>query len=473
MKCKTAIAVIASLGCMLPVSAMAQDQTADDSVTLDELLEQVRTQTTRDQQRLRQREKEFAQARDRQQALLAEAKAERERLENRSSQLEATFDDNKQQIEERQQDLDEKLGNLKELFGVFQQTAGDLQGTVRSSAVSAQYPGRHQWLETFAERMSRASEISTVEDIETLWYELQREMTATGKVVRFESPVLLKDGSRAERDVIRLGGFGAVMAEPEPRYLAWRAKNQNLAELQRQPADRYLDMLNTFAASEDESSRFGLDPTGGSLLERLVQSPTLRERIDQGGLVGYIILAVGFITLLVALERIVMLAWTSAKVNAQCRDPHNPDDGNPLGRVLNVFHANRGIDSETLEMKLGEAVMRETPKLNRALTFLKIVAVAAPLMGLLGTVTGMINTFQAITLFGTGDPKTMAGGISQALVTTVLGLTVAIPTVFLHSIAQTRARSIIHMLQEQSAGLIAEYMEGGGKSARDDAPVRG
>ncbi|MEC8351463.1 MAG: MotA/TolQ/ExbB proton channel family protein, partial [Pseudomonadota bacterium] len=104
---------------------------------------------------------------------------------------------------------------------------------------------------------------------------------------------------------------------------------------------------------------------------------------------------------------------------------------------------------------------REMPKITRNLTLIKIISVVAPLLGLLGTVTGMINTFQAITLFGTGDPKLMAGGISQALVTTVLGLVVAIPTVFLYTLLNTRSKNMLLILQEQSAGIIAERSEKG------------
>jgi len=93
------------------------------------------------------------------------------------------------------------------------------------------------------------------------------------------------------------------------------------------------------------------------------------------------------------------------------------------------------------------------------LMFLKIIAVVAPLLGLLGTVTGMIITFQAITLFGTGDPKLMAGGISTALVTTVQGLCVAIPTVLLHTLVASRARRLNQILEEQAAGMVAVQSE--------------
>jgi len=124
-----------------------------------------------------------------------------------------------------------------------------------------------------------------------------------------------------------------------------------------------------------------------------------------------------------------------------------------------VRDANKDVDTETLNLRLEEAILKETPKLNARIAFIKIISMVAPLLGLLGTVVGMILTFQAITLFGTGDPKTMAGGISQALMTTVMGLCVAIPTVLLHAIVQTRSNSIIHVLNERAAGLLAEQAE--------------
>ncbi len=448
------------VGLLAATPAMAQD---DSAATLDELLEQVRTKTLADQGQLQQREAEFAAARDRQAELLAQARARRDDLEKRGSELEGRFDTNKREIDTRQTQLDDKLGALKELFGIFQQTSGDLQGIFFDSPISAQYPDRTEFLEAFAKKMSRASEISTIDEIERLWFELQREMTETGKIVRFSAPVLLADGSQGTRDVIRLGAFDVVSTDPA-RYLSWRGETQSLAELKRQPGSDTLGRLDDYADSRDPVARIDLDPTGGSLLERLVEAPGLGDRIEQGGLVGYVILALGAVALLVALERLITLSIVGAKVSAQRRQIDRPQAGNPLGRVLMAYHDNTGVNAETLEMKLGEAVLKELPGLNRFLTFLKIIAVAAPLLGLLGTVTGMINTFQAITLFGTGDPKTMAGGISQALVTTVLGLCVAIPTVFLHSICSTRAKAVVHMLQEQSAGLIAQYMEKGGRA---------
>ena len=189
-----------------------------------------------------------------------------------------------------------------------------------------------------------------------------------------------------------------------------------------------------------------------------MQSPSLAERIAQGKEVGYVIITLGVVAILIAIWRLLALSATSAKVNRQAKNLENPGN-NPLGRVLKIAHDNPESDVESLELKLGEQILKETPKFNIALPFLKIISVVAPLLGLLGTVTGMIITFQAITLYGAGDPKLMAGGISTALVTTVLGLCVAIPTVFLHTLVQSRAKRLTQILQEEAAGMLSERAE--------------
>jgi biopolymer transport protein ExbB len=186
--------------------------------------------------------------------------------------------------------------------------------------------------------------------------------------------------------------------------------------------------------------------------------PSITERIDKGGIPGYTIIALGIVAALLSLERFITLNITAARVRAQTKNS-TPDSKNPLGRVLQVYHDNKSVDPETLQLKLDEAILKEQPAINTRIAFIKIISMVAPLLGLLGTVIGMIVTFQAITLFGAGDPKTMANGISQALITTVEGLCVAIPTVLLHSIVQSRASIVMHILNEQSAGLIAEHAE--------------
>ena len=244
-------------------------------------------------------------------------------------------------------------------------------------------------------------------------------------------------------------------------YLTYEPNKGTLEELARQPSGNYTDLAETLANADSGMHRFGVDPTGptgGSYLAAMINSPNLEERWHQGGYIGYAITAVGAFAFLLAIYRLIVLSAVGSKVTSQLKND-KANDNNPLGRVLKIHEDNPSMDPETLELKLSEGILKETPKLESGLTLLKIIAAVAPLMGLLGTVTGMIITFQAITIFGAGDPKAMAGGISGALVTTVLGLLVAIPTVLLHTIVNGRAQRIIHVLNEQSTGIVAEHTE--------------
>lgn len=451
----SAAALLGLLSLLLATPAPAQIPPQNEAKTLDELLDLVRKRALEDRREYQQREGEFAKDRNRQAELLKQAEAKRDALEKRSAELEKLFEENEQTIATKHETLNERLGSLKELFGVFQQVAGDAQGLFHASVTSAQFPGRGEFLEAFAKKMGRTSGITSIAEIEKLWFELQREMTESGKVVKLKTEVTLPDGDTAEREVVRVGVFNAVS---DGEYLHWAPETQKLIVLQEQPAGRYGSMAADLQAASEGFADFGLDPSRGSILALLIQTPGLWERIRQGGLIGYVTIFLGVIGLLLSLERIVRLTQTGRKVEAQAASRTIRDD-NPLGRVLRVYEDNPKADPETLERKLDEAILRETPPLTRFLAFIRIIAVVAPLLGLLGTVTGMINTFQAITLFGTGDPKLMAGGISQALVTTVIGLCVAIPVVLLHSTVASRSRRITHILEEQAAGIVATRTE--------------
>ena len=280
-------------------------------------------------------------------------------------------------------------------------------------------------------------------------------MAAQGDVARYQAPVLTIDGGEETREVIRAGVFAAIS---NGEFLLWDPDIQKLRELARRPPAKYLDTVSGFEGARDGIGMLAVDPSQGSLLNALVDTPSAYERVEQGGAVGAVIIVLGSIAALIAVWRWVVLMINSRKVAAQ-RNSDTADEGNPLGRVLAVFEGNQEADPETLELKLDEAVMKETAFLERFIWLVKVVSVVAPLLGLLGTVTGMIQTFQAITLFGAGDPKMMAGGISQALVTTMLGLIAAIPLVLLHALVANSAKRIIDILDEQSAGLIAQRSE--------------
>lgn len=435
--------------------AIAQDKAR----SLDQLLRLVQQGKTSEARENAKREAEFKQAKNRQAALLSQAKQTRKNEEARSVRLEKSFEENEVTVAGKQQQLKERLGSLTELFGHITSASGDLRANLETSLTSVQYPGREEFLDGLVEKMSGNDKLPSIEEIERLWFELQREAVETGKVVKFNTEVAKPNGDKANVPVVRIGSFNVVTEDGQ--YL--RFDQGSLEELARQPGE-FNGMASSLASASEGLHPFGVDPTGpsgGSYLSALIDSPTIVERWHQGGIVGYIITAVGAFALLIAIWRLIVLGTVGAKVSSQLKSS-SPNKNNPLGRVLAVQQENPSSDAETLELKLNEAVLKEQPALENSLTLLKIIAAVAPLLGLLGTVTGMILTFQAITIFGAGDPKAMAGGISSALVTTVLGLCVAIPTLLLHTVVNGRAKKIMHILEEQSAGLIAKQEEANG-----------
>lgn len=429
----------------------------EQAASVNELMKLIESARVNESAEHRQREAEFQKAQANQQSLLAQAKSTLANEEGRSARLESSFDDNDEKIEVLRKQLDERLGSLKELFGHLTSTAGDVRANLKQSVVSAQYPGRTEFLDELIAKMSSDTKLPKLEEIERLWAVMSREMAESGKVVKFPAAVIKADGEQVQQEVVRIGLFNLVS---DGAYLDY---NQGkIIELARQPSSQ------TGGAASLQSSgggftAVGIDPSGpsgGNLLEALVDTPSLQEKWHEGGLVGYIITGVGVFGVLLAIWRFIVLFGISSRVSAQLKNPNEPKESNPLGRVLKVAKDNPNSDAESLELKLHEAVIKERPAIEAGLNLLKIIAMVAPLLGLLGTVTGMIVTFQQITIFGAGDPKAMAGGISQALVTTVLGLCVAIPTVLLHTLVNGRAQRVLHVLEEQSAGIIAENAEG-------------
>ncbi len=427
---------------------------AQDASTMKDLLNLIQQGQARDSREARQRESQFTQRRGEQQNLLNQARAERTRQERESARLEQLFEDQQTQIVAARAALDERLGALKELFGVLQTVSGDTQGRFNESLTNLQFPEREQFLVALGSKMASATELASIEDIERRWYELQREVVESGKVVRFTHMVTKANGQQGEEEVIRVGAFNLVS---EAGFLQVKGDG-TVAELARQPEGRLTGSVDDLMDATEGVVGFGLDVTRGGVLGLLVQSKTIKDRIEDGGIVGYCIIALGALGLLMAIWRWFGLSGDSRRVSAQLkRDSASTD--NPLGRVLAAYESNQNADTETIELKLSEAALKEMPGLTKGLLFIKVISVVAPLMGLLGTVTGMIQTFQVITLYGAGDPKLMAGGISQALMTTVLGLVVAIPMVLLHTVVSGQSRKIINILQSQSAGLVAQHSE--------------
>ena len=436
----------------------AQETDVDAPTNLDKLLELVKEGKSKEQSENTKREAEFKAARDQQDQILKAEQRELARQERIADQLEEEFRKNQEKLRIAEEAYLKQLGSLNELFGHMQSITTDSRVTFESSLTAAEFgKDREKFLGDLTQKMGESTELPTIEEIERVWYEIMREMKATGEVSRFTATVINVDGTQTECDVVRVGVYNAVCGNSYLEYVPTKGQYQFLA---RQPAGRYTSSAGRVSDADASSGyvSFSVDPSGpsgGALLANLVQNPSLLERINQGGIIGYIILAIGGITLLYAIYKYVMLYMMGREVEAQLASS-TPNSNNPLGRVLKVGASHMKETIDRLELKLAEAIMAERPSIERGISFVKIVSVVAPLAGLLGTVTGMIVTFQQITLFGTGDPKIMAGGISQALVTTVLGLVVAIPTTLAHSFLQSSARSVVDVLEEQATGIVAE-----------------
>jgi biopolymer transport protein ExbB len=363
--------------------------------------------------------------------------------EKKAQSLEQTFNKNDKTIINLESALITRMGTLKELLGTIQQTTSATQAQFENSITQIEFPDRMKMLEDLRIKVASTKQLVSLNELENLWFELQREMTESSKIKMFSATVLNERGMEEKALIKRVGLFNLIS---EKKYLTYNPLSQKINILERQPTAKHLRYLEKFYGSTDSYEQFSIDPTRGQVLELLDRMPYLSDRVGQGGLIGYIIILLGLVGVLLGIDRFV----------SQITNPR-PKTSNPLGRILTTYKSCRDADSETVELKLSEALLREIPVIKKRLVFLKTIAVVAPLLGLLGTVTGMIITFQSITLFGTGDPKLMASGISQALVTTALGLITAIPILLAHTMLGTRVSAISHLLEETVTSLIASH----------------
>ncbi len=415
---------------------------------LDELLEQTRTIHEREGQENAEREHRFEADRDQQASLLSQAEQETKTLDAVSHQLSAEYDANDKQINDLEALVKDRSGNLGELFGVTRQVAGDMATVLYQSMISAQFPDR----EAFFRTLASSRELPSSAALERMWFEMQREMTESGRVALMNMQVVQADGSRKPADVVRIGPF---IAMSDGRYLTYLPDQKSLAVLSRQPPSAFTRAASNLQQAQSGYVRAAVDPAHGVLLDLYVERPNLWERIQRGQFVGYVIITVGIIGALCAIYQFFFLLSTRFAVRRQLADIDHPSADNPLGRVLLSFKGDPSAsaqDAEVAELRISEAVLREVPKIERFQAFLRLAVAAGPLLGLIGTVIGMIITFQSITESGSSDPKLMAAGIGQAMIATVLGLGIAVPLLFVNAGLSAMSRQIVQVLDEQSTG---------------------
>lgn len=414
---------------------------------IEQLLELVKDSATLRSDEDKKRLADFNKSKQRQEKLLADAKWLLKVQSNREKKLTKQFEDNDSRLSDLEEQLNLKIGTLGELFGVVRQLSGDAKSTYSQSLTNLEFPSRVEFLGNLAER----KELPQVAELEQLWFELLNEMNASGMVSKFSSEVLDTSGDSAVYDIVRIGQFNAIA---DSNYLRFIPEEQSLEFLSKNPDGSRSSLRQLSNFNDGDYVEFAIDPTRGSLLNLILQNPSVVERINQGGIPGYIILIILASGLILGGLRFTFL-YNSQKTLIQELESGKFNEGSPLKDIDDVLKQKDKLDQDQLETKIEAILSRIGPLYEKSITTIKLLAAVAPLLGLLGTVIGMIGTFQAITLFGTGDPKLMADGISQALVTTMLGLIAAVPLLFVHNQLDTRSREIIQIIEEEAIGKIA------------------
>ena len=415
---------------------------------LDLLVESVKTTASIRAKEDKARLNKFLSDKNKQQSLLDNMKYRLTLEERRSERLTKQYEDNDAELSDLEEQLTLKLGSFGELFGIVRQTAGESKGQFALSLTNIEFPERIAFLGDLAERKSL--DLPTTEELERLWYEILNELNQSGKVKSYNTDILTKSEELVNQDVLRIGVFNSVS---NGDYLNLVAEQNLLEYLPKQPERSIRRSAKKLQNSDDYREVF-IDPTRGSLLTKLIDRDTWLERINAGGFVGYVIIIILTLGLVMGAMRFKFLNEESKSINKEL-ETNNFSDDSILGKLNSIYSKYSGNNPEDLESQLEDILAKATPPLEKNLSVIKLLAAVAPLLGLLGTVIGMIETFQAITLFGTGDPKLMAGGISQALVTTMLGLIAAVPLLFVHNILDSRSRAISQIYEEQAIGLLA------------------
>ena len=439
---------LSSVAVTLPATAQSL------SDVLNKVREDSSTMSAEDQQRLR----DFQSDLNSQEAKMAEARAALNAAEARGRALSAQFDANEATLGDLEAQVSEQAGDFQELLGQFRTAAGETMPEISNSFANFDYTGRVEGIAEIAE----ARTLPNRSQLERLPKAILQEMIAQSEVKSFTTTVdgIGPDGSNAEANVFRIGVFTAAVDGKD--FIEVKKKDDGdtyLTAFRTQPSGSFASAVSKLAnASDDAIVRAPVDPSKGNLFGILADLPKLSDRIAQGGPVGAVIMVLLAVGLLIGIYKIFSL-FTMGGAMRKTAKTRQAGTGNPLARVFETYEQNKNSDIETLELKLDERILQESPRIERFNDIIKVLAAVAPLMGLLGTVIGMIITFTSITIYGAGDPKLMAGGISVALMTTVFGLVAAIPLLLVHAVASAMARANQQILDEQAAGLVAEKAE--------------
>ena len=420
------------------------------NIFANDLVSRVTQEASKQKQHNITRESGFKKTESELYSLKTELMAQKRELENETKRLSETFSENENDLARLEEKLRLESGSLGELFGIVRLSAKKLESELARSVTSADSQSYNDVIKSIVS----ASMLPSIKQLEDLWAAFEEQIIASSKIQPVEISYINGQGQTEKTNALRLGSFGLV---GKSGYIKWDGQKRLGFDYSKQP-DSFPTLTSIAPILSGELTPITLDPSRGIILEQLAHQPTLFERFQTAGIVGKIIVGLLVIGLLIAVVRGTVLMKVRHQIKGQLKNPESPGN-NPLGRVLSVYIKDKDRTVEALELRLLEAVVDEQSELEKGLSMLKLFAALAPMLGLLGTVTGMIETFQVITQFGNGDPKIMADGISMALVTTVLGLITAMPILLAHNILSSQAETIRTILEKQGIALVAEQAE--------------
>ena len=431
---------------ILPIFIIAQDESQEEvPIPIEEqrnnkikaLLDVVKENKSIYVQKDQVRVKNFLDLVDERESMLAKAKRDLANEKIRNENLEKRFETNEKELAELEESLQIKIGVLGELFGVTRQFAGELLASTEKAVTFSEYPERVGVLRDIGE-----TQVHDLNQLQNLWISYLDEIVSSGEVKTVEANIIDRDGESITGEIVRYGHFTTTYKN---KFVTPVPELSGFELLQRQPERDVLKNLRKHQRSDDYRIT-SIDPTRGFLLSLYLDKPGWIDRIAQGKSIGFIIILIGISGFVFSIYKIYQLREQEKEIIAD----------NAKVKVDMENSIKDTVSYESKENILDEFIINYTGKLEWGANWVKFFAAVAPLLGLLGTVIGMIETFQAITLFGTGDPKQMAGGISQALVTTMLGLIVAAPLLGLYTYISQKVSNLSQVLEEKASYLLAQ-----------------
>ena len=371
--------------------------------------------------------------------LLQSAKTQLKNEKARNQRLEKTFQDNEVALSQLEEKLKIKIGVLGELFGVTRQFAGELKASTDNEVTFYEYPDREESLNNIG-----SIKVHNRNNFEELWTAYLDQIASGSEIKKVRASITMPNGENKTGDIVRYGLFTATY---DNKFLKAEPELNSFKLLENQPESSVVKTLKKHQKS-DEYKAVAIDPTRGFLLSLYMDKPSWLERIAQGKSIGFIIILIGLIGVAFSIYKYTLLRQYVVDVNDE-NSSHSLTSS-----MLEIISTSTNKDAK--ENALDELIINFSSKVEWGNNWVKFFAAVAPLLGLLGTVIGMIETFQAITLFGTGDPKQMAGGISQALVTTMLGLIVAAPLLGLYTYLAEKSNEIIQVVEEKASYLLSK-----------------